>query len=97
MASAGGRLQAYEKTSVELSYPSAVRFTRPVQLKGGGGGPGELVLRLQGHPELPGSPAFGLRAALLPLSAGSLAAVERGYASSRPGNPAMVPLCHSAG
>jgi integrase len=34
MASAGGRLQAYEKTSVELSYPSVVRFTGHVQLKG---------------------------------------------------------------
>ena len=34
MALAGGRLQAYEKTSVELSYPSVVRFTGHVQLKG---------------------------------------------------------------
>jgi integrase len=34
MASAGGRLQAYEKTSDELSYPSVVRFTGHVQLKG---------------------------------------------------------------
>ena len=37
MASAGGRLQAYEKTSVEAverSYPSVVRFAGHVQLKG---------------------------------------------------------------
>ncbi len=34
MASAGGRCQAQEKTSIELSYPSVVRFTGPVQLKG---------------------------------------------------------------
>ena len=38
MASAGGRLQAYEKTSAECvarSYPSVVRFAGHVQLKGG--------------------------------------------------------------
>ena len=38
MASAGGRLQTYEKTcvaSVEESYPSVVRFAGHVQLKGG--------------------------------------------------------------
>jgi hypothetical protein len=35
MASADGRLQACEKTSiVELSYPSVTRFTGHVQLKG---------------------------------------------------------------
>ena len=37
MASAGGRLQVYEKTSVafvERSYPSVVRFAGHVQLKG---------------------------------------------------------------
>ena len=34
----------------------------------------------------PGGHPFGLRAALLPLSAGSLAAVERGYASCRFGS-----------
>ena len=37
MASAGGRLQTYEKTSVEAverSYPSVVRFAGHVQLKG---------------------------------------------------------------
>ena len=37
MASEGGRLQAYEKTSVESverSYPSVVRFAGHVQLKG---------------------------------------------------------------
>ena len=37
MSSAGGRLQAYEKTCVESvarSYPSVVRFAGHVQLKG---------------------------------------------------------------
>jgi hypothetical protein len=35
MASADGRLQAYEKTSIgELSYPSVSRFAGHVQLKG---------------------------------------------------------------
>ena len=34
MTSAGGRLQADEKTFVKLSYPPVVRFTGPVQLKG---------------------------------------------------------------
>ncbi len=37
MASVGGKLEAYEKTSVEsneLSYPSVVRFAGHVQLKG---------------------------------------------------------------
>ena len=35
MAAGWGRLQAYEKTSfTKLSYPSVVRFTGHVQLKG---------------------------------------------------------------
>ena len=34
MASGGWKVEAYEKTSVELSYPSVVRFTGHVQLKG---------------------------------------------------------------
>ena len=34
MASGGGNLQAYEKTSDDLSWPSVVRFAGHVQLKG---------------------------------------------------------------
>ena len=34
MALKGGRLEVYEKTTVELSYPSVARFTGHVQLKG---------------------------------------------------------------
>jgi len=50
MASAGGRLQAYEKTSVvENSCPSVVRFAEHVQLKGARPRPVEayvMMLRL---------------------------------------------------
>ena len=34
MALKGGRLEVYEKTTIELSYPSVARFTGHVQLKG---------------------------------------------------------------
>ena len=34
MASKAGRLEVYEKTTIELSYPSVARFTGHVQLKG---------------------------------------------------------------
>lgn len=34
MAAGGGRLEAYEKTSADLSYPSLVRFAGHVELKG---------------------------------------------------------------
>ena len=35
MTSAGGALRVFEKTSVGASYPAVIRFTVPVQLKGG--------------------------------------------------------------